>query len=561
VSAPLDLPAVLRDLADLSDIRGAVLEADDLRRAAESIASLGPEGSARIARLVQRDRLDDALIPSYAGWRVREIVSTGAATALEQARRSLPLLLRQLLDLGTVTPSQARRLARDLDVLTLADLEREIDLLRNAGILGPGTERALAASATALAPGARPLVLGRALDILEPMLTALAAATPQTAVEPAGDVRRCEPFVADLSLVATSPEPEPVLEIVCGLAEIDAILHRGRRRCIVSCRDAEIDVRVTPPETYGTVLFLATGTAAHVKAVRQRRSHLDPCPTEADVYVRAGLAFTAPELRQAAGEIEAAAANALPRLVTRDDIRGDLHMHSTYSDGRDTLEAMVRTCATIGYEYIAITDHSERAAAVRTLRADDIERQRDEIDRLREQFPLMQILHGVEVDVLADGRLDFSDAILARFDIVLASLHERLGHDGAQLTARCLAALRHPLVAVLTHPQNRIPGQRGDYPLDFDAVYATAAETGTALEVDGSPGHLDLDGEHARAAIRAGVTLVIDSDCHRARSLERQMRMGVGLARRGWVEPRHVLNTGTVEAVRAFIAAKRQGRA
>jgi DNA polymerase (family 10) len=273
------------------------------------------------------------------------------------------------------------------------------------------------------------------------------------------------------------------------------------------------------------------------------------------------LAFTPPELRQAAGEIEAAAANALPRLVTRDDIRGDLHMHSTYSDGRDTLEAMVRTCATIGYEYIAITDHSERAAAVRTLRAGDIERQRDEIDRLREQFPQMQILHGVEVDVLADGRLDFSDAILARFDIVLASLHERLGHDGAQLTARCLAALRHPLVAVLTHPQNRIPGQRGDYPLDFEAVYATAAETGTALEVDGSPGHLDLDGEHARAAIRAGVTLVIDSDCHRARSLERQMRMGVGLARRGWVEPRHVLNTGTVEAVRAFIAAKHQGRA
>ena len=169
----------------------------------------------------------------------------------------------------------------------------------------------------------------------------------------------------------------------------------------------------------------------------------------------------------------------------------------------------------------------------------------------------MAILHGVEVDIMPDGSLDFSDFVLERFDIVLASLHDSAGHDRARLTARCLGAIRHPLVNVIAHPANQIVGTREGYDLDFDAVYAAAAETGTALEIDGGPGHLDLDGEHARAAIAAGVTLTIDSDCHRADRLERQMRMGLGTARRGRVEPRHVLNTRPLADVLAFIRSKR----
>jgi DNA polymerase (family 10) len=169
----------------------------------------------------------------------------------------------------------------------------------------------------------------------------------------------------------------------------------------------------------------------------------------------------------------------------------------------------------------------------------------------------MAILHGIEVDILPDGRLDFEDALLEQFDIVLASLHESARQDGRTLTRRCIAAMRHPLVSILTHPANRLVGRRAGYPLDFDAVYAAALETGTALEIDGAPGHLDLDGEHARAAVSAGVTVVIDSDCHRARSLDRQMRFGIGTARRGWVEARHVLNARPLGEVLAFVAAKR----
>jgi DNA polymerase (family 10) len=235
-------------------------------------------------------------------------------------------------------------------------------------------------------------------------------------------------------------------------------------------------------------------------------------------------------------------------------------MHTTYSDGGDTLDAMVAACCRLGYEYIAITDHSERAAASRTLTRADLSRQRDEIEAVRARYPQITILHGVETDIMPDGSLDFPDRILESLDIVLASLHDPARHDGKRLTRRCLQAIRHPLVNIVTHPANRLVGRREGYPLDFDAVYAAAVETGTALEVDGAPSHLDLDGEHARDAVNAGVTLTVDSDCHRARLLWKQMELGIGTARRGWVEPRHVLNTRPIQDVRAFIAAKRSRR-
>jgi DNA polymerase (family X) len=294
--------------------------------------------------------------------------------------------------------------------------------------------------------------------------------------------------------------------------------------------------------------------------VRQRRGRPMLAAREPDVYSQAALPFIPPELRHGSGEIEAAAAGRLPALVARADIRGDLHMHTTYSDGADALDAMVSACCALGYEYIAITDHSERAAASRTLRPSDLERQRDEIAAVRARYPQIVILHGVETDIMPDGRLDFSDDILEPLDIVLASLHDSAGHDAKGLTRRCIQAIRHPLVTVVTHPANRLVGRRAGYPLDFDAVFAAAAETGTALEVDGAPSHIDLDGAQARAAVAAGVTLTIDSDCHRAGLLDLQMQIGIGTARRGWVEPRHVLNARPLAEVRAFIAAKRARR-
>jgi DNA polymerase (family 10) len=276
------------------------------------------------------------------------------------------------------------------------------------------------------------------------------------------------------------------------------------------------------------------------------------------VYRHLGLPYIPPELREGGGEIEAAERGSLPELVGDMHIRGDLHMHSTWSDGRDTIAAMAAAAQHLGYEYIAITDHSQRAFSSRKLALDDIGRQREELAAIRTRLPGLTILHGVEVDILKDGSLDFEDEVLAGFDIVLASLHDHGGQPARELMARYLRAIQHPLVNIITHPANRTPAHSSGYDLDFDTLFAAAQATGTAMEVDGAPGHLDMDGALARRAAAAGVTIVIDSDCHRADALGRQMRFGVGTARRGWLEPRHVLNTGSIEQVRAFIAAKRR---
>jgi DNA polymerase (family 10) len=235
-------------------------------------------------------------------------------------------------------------------------------------------------------------------------------------------------------------------------------------------------------------------------------------------------------------------------------------MHSMWSDGRNPIDAMVEGCRALGYEYMAITDHSPHSAASRNLTLGSLAGQAEEIARLREQYPDITILHGCEVDILPNGRLDFPDKALETLDIVLASLHERAGHTPEQLMKRYGSAMKHPLVTLITHPTNRILPGRPGYDLDYDRLFGLAVETGTFVEIDGSPAHLDLDGALARRAIAAGALVSINSDCHRAEMLGRQMELGVVTARRGWVEPRHVLNTRSIAEVRSVVAAKRGAR-
>jgi DNA polymerase (family X) len=556
------LSAALRQLADLSEIRGAASEAADLRRAAGAIDALGPDGDSRLTHLAGRDRLTDLpAIPRGLQSRVRELALGGTPAALVAARERVPSLLRRLLEVEGIDTTRALGLAR-LGILTSPELAVALDDGRIRRSLGGDVEALLRAAADALQPDPRPGTLGRGWDVADAFLAAVTEHDPLLqSASPAGDIRRFEPLVDGVVIVGWSSDPPASIERVCGAPGVDAVLHRTHRRAILLFLGVEVDVHIAARDEFGTVLFHATGSRAHLAEMATRTGRRPALfATEAEVYRQAGFPWIPPELRQGTGEVQAAAARALPSLVDRGHIRGDLHMHTTYSDGRDTLEAMLQEASALAYDYVAITDHSERAAAARTVSADDLARQRDEIERLRPRFPSLVILHGVEVDILPNGKLDFPDRVLEPLDVVLASLHEGAGHDARTLTKRCLAAIRHPLVNVITHPSNRYVGYRAGYDLDYDAVYAAAAETGTALEIDGGPAHLDLDGEHARAAVAAGVTVTIDSDCHRARSLARQMQLGIGTARRGWVEQRHVLNARSIDEVRAFVAAKRGGR-
>jgi DNA polymerase (family 10) len=563
VSDAPPLAAALHHLANLAEIRGADAEAADLRRAADALDALGPARTTRLLDRLRRERDDgDADLGAAVRSHLRELALGGADEAILAARTSIPRLLRRLLELRAITSADGVILVQRSDILTLPDLTSTLDDGTLAQTVDAPLLAKLRRAAEALEFDVQPITLGRASDLFDLLLAGMAMECPAIeALTPSGDVRRVEPLVSSMVLVGQSPDPAAAVDSLCLLPLVDDVLHRSGRRAIVVVQQTEVDIRIAAPAEYGTVLFSTTGSRAHVAAMHTRRGQAQPFAREANVYEHAGLPFIPPELRQGTGEIEAAASGELPSgLVSSDDIRGDLHTHTNYSDGRDTIEVMVAECAALGYAYMAITDHSESAAALRTVTIDQLARQRDEIAAVRERYPGIVILHGIEVDILPDGRLDFPDSALEGLDIVLASLHDPARQDSQTLTRRCLNAIHHPLVTVITHPANRLVGRRPGYALDYDAVFAAAAETGTALEIDGAPSHLDLDGTQARAAVTAGVTVVIDSDCHRVQALERQMRLGIGTARRGWVERNHVLNARPLEAVRAFIAAKRARR-
>jgi len=552
------LAGPLRQLADFAEIRGTSVEAAAWRRLAADIEHGGAEETARLTTLAKRNRLAELTsVPAALRSKLRDVLLRDPDMAVRNAGTTLPWLLRRFLELHAVDSAAAANLARQ-GIVTLADLRFALLDGRIRSHL-PSSEDQLRSAVETLSADASTVPLGRAIDLIDAFVLTLAAECPEADhFTPAGDVRRFEPLVESLVIVASSPDPIVTLERITTLPHFQTVLHQTTRRVLCGYQHGEIDVRIAAPDEFGTTLYTATGSHAHLAAMRTRPRVARLCAREEEVYSQAGLSWIAPELRHGTGEVDAAVNGTLPSLVTRSHIRGDLHMHSTYSDGRDSLSLMVHTCASMGYQYIAITDHSERAGASKTVSAAALTRQRSEIDRLRERFPALTILHGIEVDIMPDGRLDFPDHVLQTLDIVLASLHDSAGHDPARLTRRCLAAINHPLVNVITHPANRLVGRDPGHQLDFPTIYAAAAATGTALEIDGAPSHLDLDGEHARQAIAAGATVTIDSDCHRAKLLEKQMRLGIGTARRGWVGPRHVLNARPIAEVRAFIAAKRQ---
>lgn len=400
------------------------------------------------------------------------------------------------------------------------------------------------------------------------------AGLPAESLTPVGSLRRHAPDIGHVSLlaIAEASRHRDLLDAFGRLSSALRVVSQSATHVVVATDRGDVTLYVASPEQAGSALVWHTGSRRHTQQLRQRATQMGlrwttdglmrdsatmATTTEDDFYGSLALPYIPPELREGEGEIEAAERGELPDLVSDLHIRGDLHMHSSWSDGRDTMEAMALACRNLGYEYIAITDHSQRAWSSRKVALEDIPRQRDEILELRSQITGIDILHGIEVDILKDATLDFDDDVLAQFDIVLGSLHDHGGQPGALLTQRYLAAIRHPLVNVITHPANRSPALSGGYDVDFDQLFATAAETGTAMEIDGAPGHLDMDGSLARRAVAAGVTLTIDSDCHRAEALGRQMRFGVGTAKRGWVEAANVLNTRPISAVREFIAKKR----
>jgi DNA polymerase (family 10) len=524
----LDAFASLLELADANayTVRAYRRAAEMIRAAAVPVAELVQSGQARELR---------GIGPGIEA-RLRELVETGEIAELTELERELA---PGLVGLGRYLGLGAKRsveIARALGVRTPDELREAAAAgrLRSVPGIGPKTEARLL---EALARGAEPRPQrGLLLTLARELVGGIAAALDG---EAAGDVRRWRDSCELLAVVCRGTDPRSVLARFAALPQIVAVVEqRGRRAVGVTVEGVPVELVAAEPEQFGTALVRATGSPAYVAALEP----LPDAPDERAVYDALGLPWCPPELREQPFRGEP------PALVELDDVRGDLHCHTTWSDGRASVEEMGRAARERGYDYIAICDHTPAVGAVPGLTADDVRRQAEEIAAANDVLAPFRVLRGIECDILADGRLDLPDDVLAELDWVQASVHSGQRMPRREMTKRVEEALRNPYVRCLSHPTGRLINRRPENALDLERVYDVALEQGIALEVNGLPPRLDLRGEHVRDALRAGVQIVCSTDAHSIRGLA-NMALAVQTARRGWATPNDVFNTRPLRSI------------
>ncbi|HET9767407.1 MAG TPA: DNA polymerase/3'-5' exonuclease PolX [Thermoanaerobaculia bacterium] len=514
---------------------------------------------------------------------IRELVATGKSTRIETMAQSAPPSLLELTRLPGLGPKRARLVWDRLGIATLPELEAAAAAGRLADLPGFGDKtqtRILTALAEKREAGRR-LLLSAAEVILVDLLRHLRAVPGVVRVEAAGSFRRRFETVGDLDVVCASTEPRRALAAFTGWHRTARVEGAGDTRAtIVLRRGAQVDLRVVPPESFGAAWIYLTGSKAHNVRLRglavergwklsewglfagrdgksaSNQGERIAGATEEEVYAALDLAWVPPELREDEGELAAAAAGTLPDLVHLDQLRGDLQMHTTWSDGRADLESMVAACAARGYAYCAITDHGPGLPVVQGLDASALRAQHREIAEVQARHPEIRVLHALELDVMEDGSFPLSEEGLAPLDLLLAAVHTRLKLPREAQTERYLRALDHPRVAILAHPTARRLGRRGRVDADWDAILAKAAARGVAVEANGSPERLDLDGGLLRRARAHGCRVVVSTDAHNVRELD-NLRWGVDQARRGWLTTGDVVNTLPLPELLSWLRPKR----
>lgn len=562
-----EVAATLTRLADLLAIRGENrFKVGAYRRAAESIA----QQSEPLAAIRKRGDLEE--IPGVGeeiAVKIGDLLDTGSFKLLREVEAAIPPGVAELLAVPDVGPKRARTLYERLGVDSLAALRRAIDAGRLRGLPGFGADLIARIAAGLDAPESddRRLRLDRARALAGELIAQLRERAPgisQMAL--AGSGRRFRETVGDLDLVAAAEHPAAVVDAFAALPGVVRVEMRGPNRCRVALASGpSADLRVLPAKHWGSLLHHFTGSKYHNIHLRDlalaRGASMSEygyavgeetvaCATEEEVYAFLGLPYIPPPVREETGEIELALKGELPATVQLGELRGDLHMHTTWSDGGASVREMAEAARARGYAYICITDHSQGLGVANGLSPARLRAQRVEIDAVNADLAPFRVLHGSEVEVRADGSLDFPDDVLAELDLVIAAVHTGLRQGRARLTERALAAIRHPLVDILAHPTGRLIGEREGGDFDLDALYAEAARSGTVLEIDGDPARLDLRDVHARAAVAAGCALHIASDAHSIGGLG-NTEYGVGVAQRAWVSPDRVLNTFPLDALLA----------
>jgi DNA polymerase (family 10) len=555
-----EVARVLREIADLLDVEGAnAFRVRAYRGAARTVEEL----TEPIATLARGDGESLSTLPGIGedlAGKICEIVRTGTHPLLRQLERATPAGAAELMHVRGIGPRRARILCERLRVHSLAALEKaaRAGRIRDLPGFGATTERAILRELEAHRTEEHRVLRATAVQYGEELVRYLREGTRASRIELAGSLRRCRETVGDLDVLAAARDPQDVVERFTTYPSVADVLERGATKASVRLRSGlQVDLRVVEPRSFGAALYYFTGSKAHNIAVRRlgleggltineygvhRGKRWIAGREERDVFAAVKLPWIPPELREDRGEIEAAATGRLPRLITLEDLRGDLQSHTTDTDGRDSLEAMAETAQELGHEYLAITDHTPAVRVTGGLDAAGFRRQWKRIDRLNARLERLTLLKGVEVDIHADGSLDLRGDVLAEFDIVLASIHSDFELSRDAQTKRLLRAIAHPAVDVIAHPTSRLIGRRQGVAIDLDQIARAAADHGVALELNAQPERLDLDDLAARRAVEAGARLSIGSDAHSTAEL-RFLRWGIDQARRAWVEGNDVINT------------------
>jgi DNA polymerase (family X) len=565
-----ELARIFNEIGDMLEILGEVVyKAVAYRRVADAIERW-PEDVAARYRSGEPPHIPGAGAALSA--KLAELAETGRLEYYERLRAQVPVGLLDMLRIQGVGPRTVKLLHDELGISSVEELRGAAEQGQLQGLKGLSskTEESILAGIARIERRNTRLLLHDADALVAGMLTQLREAPGVLRIEPAGSLRRRRATIGDLDLLAAVDDPDAVFARLGRVSSVDRVLAAGTdKSSIVLSEGPQIDLMVCPPAAWGTHLVHLTGSAAHNVALRGRAldrglslsekgfkeietGKLIMAAEEEEVYARLGLAWIPPELREDDGEIQAAESGTLPELVRPDQVRGDTHVHSDWTDGVDSIEVMARAARELGYEYMVLTDHSPSLGIARGLSPERIEEQGVEIARVNALVAPFRILHGTELEIRADATLDYPDELLARFDVVIASIHTGRGQPTEQLTRRALAAVENPHVDILAHPTGRIVNRRDALGLDWPRVFDAAARTGTLLEMNGSP-RLDLDEHLARAAARAGARLVVASDAHRTEELP-QLAYGVSMARRAWLTADQVANTRTASGLMELVS-------
>jgi len=564
-----EVASMFYEMADVLELQGVEWKPNAYRKAARAIESLSEPIEEIYAKGGIKALLQIPGVGKNLALKIEEFLKTGKIKAYNKLAKKIPKGVEKMMHVPGLGPKKVMMLHKKLKIKNIKELERaaKTGKLRKLAGFGAKSEQDVLRGLKILKQGMQRKLLGLAFPIAQELAERLSRVDGVKRAEPAGSLRRMKETVGDVDVLVISTKPTKVMDVFTRMPEVQTIMAKGPTKSTVIFKDGlQADVRVLDQKSFGAALQYFTGSKDHNVKLRQlaikkgyklseyglfKKNKYVCGKTEKEVYAKLGLPVMAPELRENTGEIEAAMRKKLPKIIPYNVIKGDLHVHSRWSDGLNSIEEMAKAAQRRGNKYIALTDHSKSTYVAKGMDKKRLVKYLAEIEKVQKKVKI-RILKGAEVDILADGSLDFDNKVLKKLDLVLVDIHSGFKSSRKEMTARILKAFDNPYVNIFAHPTGRLINQRNPYDFDFEKVAKKAKERGIALEVDSQPARLDLKDTHIRAAVELGCKISISSDAHSVDQL-RFMELGIAQARRGWAQEKDVINTWPLKKLERFL--------